>query len=218
MGGVATLANDRTTAAFEHYLRGNGPDLENHLNNVVTIVYGQGRSWETVSRVLIAMPGPPDQRVVIVDSSGQVAVDTLAVRGGTAISNPTLANGHPISVNGAIVGTLYVQSPIGGEGGLASSSGGPSSGLSPSDRAFLAQVNQSLALAAVAAILVASILGVLLARQIIRPLRQLTRVAQRIAHGHLDERISITGHDEVAQLGDAFNGMAESLQRTENAR
>jgi signal transduction histidine kinase len=218
IGGVAILANDRTTAAFEHYLRGNGPGVENQLGNVAAIVYGQGRSWETVSRVLIAMPGPQDQRVIIVDSSGQVVVDTLAARGGPATSTPSLSNGHPISVNGTIVGTLYQVSPFGGEGGPGSSFGRSPSGLSPSDRAFLAQVNQSLALAAVAASLVALVLGVLLARQIIRPLRQLTRVAQRIAHGHLDERISITGQDEVAQLGDAFNGMAESLQRTENAR
>ncbi|HLZ09104.1 MAG TPA: HAMP domain-containing protein, partial [Chloroflexota bacterium] len=218
IGGVAILANDRTTAAFEHYLRGNGPDLENHLGNISTIVYGQDRSWDAVSRVLVAMPGPPDQRVIIVDSSGQVVVDTLVARGGPAAPTPTLANGHPISVNGTIVGTLYLVAPSGGEGGPGSSFGGPPSGLSPTDRAFLAQVNQSLALAAVAAIVVALILGLLLARQIIRPLRQLTRVAQRIAHGHLDERIIITGRDEVAQLSDAFNGMAESLQRTENAR
>jgi signal transduction histidine kinase len=107
---------------------------------------------------------------------------------------------------------------MGGRGGQEMPFGRPPSGLSVSDRAFLAQVNQSLAIAAVAAILAALVLGILLARQIIRPLRQLTQVALRIAHGKLDERIEIKGQDEVAQLGGAFNAMAASLQRTENAR
>ncbi|HEX5414366.1 MAG TPA: ATP-binding protein [Chloroflexota bacterium] len=90
--------------------------------------------------------------------------------------------------------------------------------LSPSDRDFLAQANQSLLLAALGATVAALLLGMLLARQVILPLRQLTRGAQRIAHGYLDERIDVNGQDEVGQLARAFNDMAESLQRTENAR
>jgi signal transduction histidine kinase len=218
IGGVAILANDRTTAAFEHYLRGNGPDVESQLGGVVALVYRQGGSWDAVSQVLVAIPGPPDQRVIIVNPAGDVVVDTAGTRGGTPISNPSLSNGHSITVDGKVVGTLYLVNSLGGEGGSNMPFGRPPSGLSPSDRAFLAQVNQELAIAAVAAILAALVLGILLARQIIRPLRLLTRGAQRISHGKLDERIEINGRDEVAQLGDAFNAMAASLQRTENAR
>jgi signal transduction histidine kinase len=64
----------------------------------------------------------------------------------------------------------------------------------------------------------ALIVGGLLSRQIIRPLRRLTLAAERIAEGHLDDRLHVTGEDEVAQLARAFNQMAESLQRTEAAR
>jgi two-component system, OmpR family, sensor histidine kinase BaeS len=215
IGGVALLANDRTTAAFEHYLRGGGPDVQKQLVDVAGLVYGQAGSWDAVNRVLKAMPGPPDQQIVVVSPTGQVVVDTAGITSGKAVIDLGLANGRPIVLNGATVGTLYNVSPMRGP---AEGRGPPPSGLSPSDRDFLAQVNQSLLLAAIGAILAASILGILLARQIIHPLRDLTRGAQRISHGHLDERIEVTGQDEVAQLGDAFNQMAESLQRNANAR
>ena len=194
IGGVAFLANDRTAAAFEHYLRGSGPDFVGQVANVVAIVYRQGGSWETVTQVLTAMPHPPDEREVVVSPAGQVVVDTAGARSGQSTGDLSLVDGRPIIVNGTTVGTLYHVSLIGAE---RPPFGQPPVGLSPSDQAFLAQVNQSLLIAAVAAIGAALILGILLARQIIRPLRQLTR---------------------VAQLGDAFNQMAESLQRTENAR
>jgi signal transduction histidine kinase len=71
---------------------------------------------------------------------------------------------------------------------------------------------------AIGATIVALIIGGLLARQIIRPLRVLTGAAQRIAQGHFDERIQVGGEDEVGQLARAFNHMAESLERTEQAR
>lgn len=220
IGGVAFLANDRTTAAFEHYLRGGGPDVEGQYVNLTEIVYRQGGSWDAVSQVLTAMPRPPDQRVIIITTQGQVVVDTGRARRRQSTPNLSVSQGRPIVVNGSTIGTLYTVYPLGirSGGNLGSPLGPQPLGLSPSDRAFLAQVNQSLLVAAIAAIGAALILGILLARQIIRPLRQLTQVAQRIAHGHFDERIQVTGQDEVAQLGEAFNQMAESLQRTENAR
>ncbi|MBI2940085.1 MAG: HAMP domain-containing protein [Chloroflexi bacterium] len=94
--------------------------------------------------------------------------------------------------------------------------------LAEAERGFLQRVNQSIALAAVGATVLALAIGGLLARRIVRPLRDLTRVAGRIAHGHLDERIGVTsgagGEDEIGQLAHAFNQMAESLERTEQAR
>jgi signal transduction histidine kinase len=214
IGGVALLANDRTTVAFERYLQGSGPDNASQLASVAALLYGQTGSWSTVNQVFAALPGPPDQRVIVVDASGAVVVDSLRGRGeSTASLGP--GTGQPIVVNGATVGTLFVTG-FGNED--RSRRGSELFGFSDADRAFLTQVNQSILLAALAAIFSAFILGVLLARQIIRPLRQLTRVARRIAHGHLDERITVRGHDEVAELGAAFNQMAESLQRTEEAR
>ena len=45
----------------------------------------------------------------------------------------------------------------------------------------------------------------------IRPILALTRGTEAIAAGHLEERVAIGGSDELHQLGESFNSMAERL-------
>lgn len=52
----------------------------------------------------------------------------------------------------------------------------------------------------------------LVTRQVVRPVRNAALVAERLADGHLDERLAVKGQDEMATLGRSFNEMAESLQ------
>jgi PAS domain S-box-containing protein len=47
--------------------------------------------------------------------------------------------------------------------------------------------------------------------QIIKPLDELTKKSKKIANGDLNERIKITSHDELGQLGGAFNEMTAKL-------
>jgi signal transduction histidine kinase len=53
-----------------------------------------------------------------------------------------------------------------------------------------------------------------LSYRMIRPIRALTDGAARIGAGRLDQRIAIGTRDELQQLGDQFNAMADELQRT----
>lgn len=50
--------------------------------------------------------------------------------------------------------------------------------------------------------------------QIIKPLEKLTKTSKEIAKGNLSERIKISTHDELGELGVAFNNMAANLQQT----
>ncbi len=62
-------------------------------------------------------------------------------------------------------------------------------------------------------VLVATALAsVWLARQIAVPVQHLTTTSERIADGHLDERVAPSGPDEITRLGLAFNRMAERVQ------
>jgi signal transduction histidine kinase len=54
-------------------------------------------------------------------------------------------------------------------------------------------------------------LGYLWGRSFIRRIFALTRVTRSIAEGKLDSRVTITGQDEIRELGDAFNSMADRL-------
>jgi signal transduction histidine kinase len=55
------------------------------------------------------------------------------------------------------------------------------------------------------------ILGWVWGRSFIQRIFALTRVTRAIADGRMDERVVLTGQDEIRQLGDAFNSMADRL-------
>ncbi len=69
-------------------------------------------------------------------------------------------------------------------------------------------------LIAICAILLLGTLGLLwlTARQIARPVREITAVARSIAGGSLDVQASVNTHDETRTLADAFNQMVTRLQ------
>ena len=60
---------------------------------------------------------------------------------------------------------------------------------------------------------VALILGLLVARRLLRPLVSMTRVAESMAKGDYGQRLSIARSDEIGELGEALNRMARSCQR-----
>ncbi|GAB3656461.1 two-component system sensor histidine kinase MtrB [Nocardioides korecus] len=54
--------------------------------------------------------------------------------------------------------------------------------------------------------------ALLVTRQVITPVRLARRVAERIASGRLEERMHVSGEDDIARLASSFNQMAEALQ------
>src|SRR5215472_15775586 len=68
----------------------------------------------------------------------------------------------------------------------------------------------------VAFLVVSAFLVYGLSRRITSPVKQLTRQAQKIAAGSLDEQISVKSRDEIGQLATAFNSMTGALQVTMN--
>ena len=56
-------------------------------------------------------------------------------------------------------------------------------------------------------------IALIVARQIVLPVRSASRIAERFAEGHLTERMPVRGEDDMARLAVSFNDMAESLSR-----
>ena len=50
------------------------------------------------------------------------------------------------------------------------------------------------------------------------PIKDMSLAARSFAAGQFDARITVVGQDEIAELADAFNNMASSLQTTEDMR
>ena len=73
------------------------------------------------------------------------------------------------------------------------------------------RLERQLTIAIGLALLGTLVLGYLWGRSFIRRIFALTRVTRSIAEGKLDTRVALTGHDEIRELGDAFNSMADRL-------
>jgi len=83
---------------------------------------------------------------------------------------------------------------------------------------FVSSVHRYLVWSSIAAIVLAVALSFLLVKRALGPLTQMTGIATRISLGDYSGRAPIITRDEVGQLAEAFNGMAESLQRIEQLR
>ncbi len=73
-------------------------------------------------------------------------------------------------------------------------------------------------IAGIVAILLAFLLSYLLAARISRPLSALTSATRSISGGDYEKRVDVSGGREVAELGGAYNTMAENLERNEKLR
>jgi two-component system sensor histidine kinase MprB len=77
----------------------------------------------------------------------------------------------------------------------------------------LSRLGWSLAITCLAGIAVAALVGGIVARGALRPVRKLTATAERITDTHdLAERIDTEGQDELSRLGSTFNAMLDSLE------
>ena len=54
--------------------------------------------------------------------------------------------------------------------------------------------------------------------RLVAPIRAMSKAAREFASGQFDVRVQVNGNDEVAELADAFNNMANSLQHSDETR
>jgi len=81
-----------------------------------------------------------------------------------------------------------------------------------SERRTYGQVRGTAAGAGLLLLAMLALITGLIARQVVAPVRLAARTAERLAAGRLDERLRVSGEDELARLGTAFNAMATALQ------
>ncbi len=81
------------------------------------------------------------------------------------------------------------------------------------ERGTLDLVVQALLTAGVLLLFLVAGLAWVVARQVVTPVRMARRVAERLAAGQLQERLRVTGEDDLARLATSFNQMASNLQK-----
>ena len=122
---------------------------------------------------------------------------------GDTLLPDVLASGRPVETDGRRIGTAFVP-----EDAAAHLDPFPTS--SPEAR-FVASSTAALWWALAGALAAAVALASWLSGRTVRPLRDLTAAARRIADGDLRQSVAATTDDEVGTLAAAFNAMSDRL-------
>lgn len=149
----------------------------------------------------------------LVDVNGDTVWEPSAGAGGrlSALHRQMMGSGPlgseqrlAVRVGGRVIGTAIVRLPA--------------AGLLPQDVAFRSSVNHMLLVGGAVAGLAALVLGLVLARRATAPARALTRAARAVAAGDRSERVDFESPDELGEMADAFNVMAETIEEEDRLR
>lgn len=237
VASVSLLARRETTQGFQSYLESGGRMYATRVVEVLADLYRREGSWQGAQSAIQGQLRGPYDRLVLADASGTVVADSGGALLGRKAEGLESVSRFPVAVEGRSVGTLYLAafSPGGGPGGAALGRGkGPVAGsgkergvpsgqsvqqVAPTlEATYLASVDRAILVAALLSALAAITLGLWIARRITRPLADLSDAAKEVAAGKLAHRVKVPSGDELGQVASAFNTMAESLERNEQAR
>lgn len=135
------------------------------------------------------------------DLSGDAAIAS-ALRGqeATRWQGDWLYVAAPLKQKEQLLGAVYVGQPL------------------RDVTAVLADLRTRLLISALVAMALSALVGLLLARAIARPVRELTHAANQLARGNFDYPLDVRSTDELGELSRAFRSMSGDLQKTLQAR
>lgn len=172
--------------------------LESYMESGIVLVNQEGT-------IVLTSPGFDD--VLIGDNiaynemmqqvvEGKIA--TYQMRKGEVFDTPMLVVGYPVS-EGYLAG-IFMCRPL------------------PAIEASLMEMHQT----SVVSLFIVSLLGLIVsyltAKHVAFPLVVMNRAAKVIANGDFEQRVEIRSNDEVGELAESFNHMAESLQAHEKVQ
>jgi signal transduction histidine kinase len=209
IGLAAVFIWGRVSYGFDQY-------LENQRQNEFALAakeyYLTSHSWDGVDNYLreqrllppLNEVNPPPQPFVLVNQKREVIVASAPYVVGEKVKQGELDKGTPVESNGQVFGTVI-------------STGKPLP-RSSTEQKYVDQINQALWIAGLGGSVVSLILGVLLARSLTRPIRDLTTATRALALGKLRQRVPVRSQDELGELAQAFNQMSADLAKANQAR
>lgn len=221
VGLMAYLTNLSTTREFQQYVSRGNMMYAQSLAGSLGDLYAENQGWNNIQETLQSLPLSTSERILITDNLGIVIADTAEESLGKESKDVGLSDGTPIMVSVKMVGNLYLLTSGGAGVGKGRMSGrNPQTTLTVvNDKEdFLDQVNSSLWQVGLIAAAVALVIGLILTRQITRPLRILISGARHLTKGELSYRVKVKSRDEIGELADSFNIMASSLEKGEKFR
>jgi signal transduction histidine kinase len=149
--------------------------------------------------------GMAAQRLRLAELSGKILADSAGTSVGVVVPRPELSSAIALHDSGGkVTGYLLV------EGGIPVRQG--------DELPLISRLNDAALRSGLISLLIAVLVGLVLSAGLLRPIRQLTQAARRLASGDLGQKVPVKGRDELAILADSFNVMSASLQQSEDRR
>ena len=198
---TALNASQTTTGEFQKYVAHGQTMREARFSGFLADFYAKGQTWDGVQSFIAQLAGMSGERIVLANALGVVVGDSDGkLIGKTAGSN---SNSKIVNTSGETIGYLYFDPLITAETNTTD---------------YLGSVTRSVWVGAVIAVAIALFAALLLSRQILHPIEELTKAVRKMQNGDLSARVGVAARDEVGQLGDSFNAMADSLAKQEQLR
>ena len=140
----------------------------------------------------------PDGAHGILDADRRVLIRYLDFRPGEVVPVALLADALPVEVDGATVGWIVPADRAG-------------ISLAGEESIYLQRTNQVVLVAGFVGVGVALVMGLGLARVLLRPIDALTQASERIALGDLNQRVPVYQQDELGKLASSFNSMSHEI-------
>jgi two-component system OmpR family sensor kinase/two-component system sensor histidine kinase BaeS len=221
---VAWIARQGAVNEVRIYMFRGGMSGNEGLAGQLEDYYAQQDSWEGVEALLQTTghgqgmgqgqgqgqgagmneaAGASSQQLLVTDADGKIVADSTTSSPSGKISQSQMDAAVPLNVKGETVGYLL------GEG---------ISSVTKIDEKLVDRLNRAAMIAGLIAGAIALFLAFFLAYRLLRPVHDLTLAARHMAQGDLSQRVEVHGEDEIAQLGRAFNQMADALQQSGETR
>ncbi len=203
---VTSFVRRQTEREFDQFVLSRfETDLLNELSNY----YAQTGSWEGIGAILVRsrdrpMGMSPDRQfapIALLDENRIVVYGGLRYHAGERVAQRASSRDVPIEVDGVTIGYLIFDTL---RNRIPQGAGSP-------EAIFLQNVNNAAFYGALGAIVIALLLGALLARTISRPVRELTDATQIVAQGDLGHQVPVRTQDELGELAASFNQMSADL-------
>jgi signal transduction histidine kinase len=236
VAAVGLLSSRVTSLEFQRFVgEGQETSLERY-RDVLTDHYRQATSWNAVQPVLDRIGQISGRQLLLLDPNAKTiatfpselarAKIEITADNNLHLSSEVVENGenpmglrvthqklvfaHPPHLTltdsqNATIATLYLAGRY------------PPSRVNEQET-FVSSVNRSMLLVVLIAGGSALLVAFLLSRRILGPVEALTDAARRMGKGDLNRRVDVSARDEIGQLAEAFNGMADSLARVEQLR
>ncbi len=217
IGVTAILAGRLTATEFNSFV---GALSQQSVVRQLTQFYEVRGSWQGLQNVLnrqnrgrLREPEP----FVLANVQGEVIVGDQNHRPSTRLSRQEVNDSVTIVVDDEVVG--YVFSPVlRVTPFLNRFLQQQSKELAENERAFIRSVYRILFVGALVAGILSITLGLLLARSLTRPLKDLTEATHAIAEGDLEQMVPIRSQDEFGELAESFNQMNARLAHARETR